>query len=284
MIRKVNTWMWQRRDDTKHVSIWWITGHQNTNNSLRYKNCHVSYVISSVQVGGASGNGPRACVFCGWDQHTWSWTMCSNISVRLDWCRFTYEIAPVFVLMEQLTLKKMREIIGWPDGEGDGIFSPGNRSPETCIQNSRVIASEYVGRWWECFHCSFPQEVPSPTCIAWWLPDTSSSPRWRPKAWQLHPDWCSSLQSMWVEPPSPRTGASGTAGCFLHVRWWKRSLPEPLFHQESQCSSGVWNRQPDPPENRWEVCIASSAGTSSMTLSKWWCLIHLLNVMFSIYN
>lgn len=45
------------------------------------------------------------------------------------WCvhvsRFTYEIAPVFVLMEQLTLKKMREIVGWPSGEGDGIFSPG---------------------------------------------------------------------------------------------------------------------------------------------------------------
>ncbi|KAG7272341.1 hypothetical protein CRUP_011589 [Coryphaenoides rupestris] len=38
---------------------------------------------------------------------------------------FTYEIAPVFVLMEQLTLKKMREIVGWPEGEGDGIFSPG---------------------------------------------------------------------------------------------------------------------------------------------------------------
>uniref|UniRef100_H3DHQ4 Glutamate decarboxylase 1 n=1 Tax=Tetraodon nigroviridis TaxID=99883 RepID=H3DHQ4_TETNG len=37
---------------------------------------------------------------------------------------FTYEIAPVFVLMEQLTLKKMREIVGWPGGEGDGIFSP----------------------------------------------------------------------------------------------------------------------------------------------------------------
>ncbi|XP_061548024.1 glutamate decarboxylase 1-like isoform X2 [Phycodurus eques] len=38
---------------------------------------------------------------------------------------FTYEIAPVFVLMEHLTLKKMREFIGWPEGEGDGIFSPG---------------------------------------------------------------------------------------------------------------------------------------------------------------
>uniref|UniRef100_A0A4W6C391 Glutamate decarboxylase 1b n=1 Tax=Lates calcarifer TaxID=8187 RepID=A0A4W6C391_LATCA len=40
-------------------------------------------------------------------------------------CKFTYEIAPVFVLMEQLTLKKMREMIGWPSGEGDGLFSPG---------------------------------------------------------------------------------------------------------------------------------------------------------------
>uniref|UniRef100_A0A8D0CXX9 Glutamate decarboxylase 1b n=1 Tax=Sander lucioperca TaxID=283035 RepID=A0A8D0CXX9_SANLU len=40
-------------------------------------------------------------------------------------CKFTYEIAPVFVLMEQLTLKKMREMIGWAGGEGDGLFSPG---------------------------------------------------------------------------------------------------------------------------------------------------------------
>uniref|UniRef100_A0A3B5QK34 Glutamate decarboxylase 2 n=1 Tax=Xiphophorus maculatus TaxID=8083 RepID=A0A3B5QK34_XIPMA len=38
---------------------------------------------------------------------------------------FTYEVAPVFVLLEYVTLKKMREIIGWADGRGDGIFSPG---------------------------------------------------------------------------------------------------------------------------------------------------------------
>ncbi|KAA0704948.1 Glutamate decarboxylase 2 [Triplophysa tibetana] len=38
---------------------------------------------------------------------------------------FTYEVAPVFVLLEYVTLKKMREIIGWQDGRGDGIFSPG---------------------------------------------------------------------------------------------------------------------------------------------------------------
>lgn len=29
--------------------------------------------------------------------------------------------------MEQITLKKMREIIGWPNGDGDGIFSPGKQ-------------------------------------------------------------------------------------------------------------------------------------------------------------
>lgn len=42
--------------------------------------------------------------------------------------RFTYEVAPVFVLLEYVTLKKMREIIGWEDGCGDGIFSPGTTS------------------------------------------------------------------------------------------------------------------------------------------------------------
>uniref|UniRef100_A0A8C9WLJ7 Glutamate decarboxylase 2 n=1 Tax=Scleropages formosus TaxID=113540 RepID=A0A8C9WLJ7_SCLFO len=38
---------------------------------------------------------------------------------------FTYEVAPVFVLLEYVTLKKMREMIGWPERRGDGIFSPG---------------------------------------------------------------------------------------------------------------------------------------------------------------
>lgn len=39
--------------------------------------------------------------------------------------RFTYEIAPVFTLMEEIVLTKMREIIGWQEGSGDGIFAPG---------------------------------------------------------------------------------------------------------------------------------------------------------------
>lgn len=36
---------------------------------------------------------------------------------------FTYEIAPVFILMESVVLAKMREIIGWDTG--DSILAPG---------------------------------------------------------------------------------------------------------------------------------------------------------------
>ncbi|EPY82719.1 glutamate decarboxylase 1-like protein [Camelus ferus] len=39
--------------------------------------------------------------------------------------RFTYEIAPVFTVMETVLLKKMCDIIGWGETEADGIFSPG---------------------------------------------------------------------------------------------------------------------------------------------------------------
>lgn len=37
---------------------------------------------------------------------------------------FTYEIAPVFILMETIVLAKMRDIIGWK-GYGDSILAPG---------------------------------------------------------------------------------------------------------------------------------------------------------------
>ncbi|XP_055334180.1 LOW QUALITY PROTEIN: glutamate decarboxylase-like [Paramacrobiotus metropolitanus] len=36
---------------------------------------------------------------------------------------FTYEVSPVFVLIEKIVLQKMRELIGW--SSGDGIFAPG---------------------------------------------------------------------------------------------------------------------------------------------------------------
>ena len=37
---------------------------------------------------------------------------------------FTYEISPVYTLMEEVTLEKMRSIIGWKE-PGDGILNPG---------------------------------------------------------------------------------------------------------------------------------------------------------------
>lgn len=37
----------------------------------------------------------------------------------------TYEVSPVFTLMEETVLREMREIVGYPNGKGDGIFCPG---------------------------------------------------------------------------------------------------------------------------------------------------------------
>uniref|UniRef100_W5M2R8 Glutamate decarboxylase like 1 n=1 Tax=Lepisosteus oculatus TaxID=7918 RepID=W5M2R8_LEPOC len=37
---------------------------------------------------------------------------------------YTYEVSPVFVLIEESVLKKMIEFVGWEEG-GDGMFSPG---------------------------------------------------------------------------------------------------------------------------------------------------------------
>ncbi|KAK0098454.1 hypothetical protein PV326_008217 [Microctonus aethiopoides] len=38
---------------------------------------------------------------------------------------YTYEVTPVFTLMENEILREMRKIVGWKDGNGDGIFCPG---------------------------------------------------------------------------------------------------------------------------------------------------------------
>lgn len=38
---------------------------------------------------------------------------------------YTYEVSPVFVLMEEVVLREMRAIVGWKNGAGDGLFSPG---------------------------------------------------------------------------------------------------------------------------------------------------------------
>lgn len=40
--------------------------------------------------------------------------------------RYTYEVSPVFLLVEEAVIKKMIEFIGWK--EGDGIFNPGRKT------------------------------------------------------------------------------------------------------------------------------------------------------------
>lgn len=55
--------------------------------------------------------------------------------------RFTYEVSPVFVLMEEVLLKKMQGIVGWSDDEGDGLFCPGEMCQEVTAE---IIGLEFI--------------------------------------------------------------------------------------------------------------------------------------------
>ncbi|NXT29562.1 CSAD decarboxylase, partial [Syrrhaptes paradoxus] len=63
--------------------------------------------------------------------------------------RYTYEIAPVFVLMEELVLAKLRELVGW--SSGDGIFCPGGSMSNMFAMNvarfRRFPESRRRGSW-----------------------------------------------------------------------------------------------------------------------------------------
>ena len=51
--------------------------------------------------------------------------LASFISTTTNTSMYTFEMAPVYSLMESEVLSKLRELIGWEGGKGDGIFSPG---------------------------------------------------------------------------------------------------------------------------------------------------------------
>lgn len=51
--------------------------------------------------------------------------LASFLTVATNTSMYTFEMAPVFSLMESEVLCKMREMVGWEGGQGDGIFSPG---------------------------------------------------------------------------------------------------------------------------------------------------------------
>ncbi|XP_063300895.1 cysteine sulfinic acid decarboxylase [Pelobates fuscus] len=59
-------------------------------------------------------------LFSGLDRHALTGRI---LSETLNTSQYTYEVAPVFVLMEQEVLRTLRHFIGWTTG--DGIFCPG---------------------------------------------------------------------------------------------------------------------------------------------------------------
>ncbi|NXM82524.1 CSAD decarboxylase, partial [Oenanthe oenanthe] len=62
---------------------------------------------------------------------------------------YTYEVAPVLVLMEEQVLAKLRELVGW--SSGDGIFAPGGSMSNTLAMNvarfRRFPESRSKGTW-----------------------------------------------------------------------------------------------------------------------------------------
>ncbi|NXH92200.1 CSAD decarboxylase, partial [Edolisoma coerulescens] len=64
-------------------------------------------------------------------------------------CRYTYEVAPVLLLMEEQVLAKLRELVGW--SSGDGIFAPGGSMSNMLAMNvarfRRFPESRSRGNW-----------------------------------------------------------------------------------------------------------------------------------------
>ena len=44
---------------------------------------------------------------------------------------YTYEVAPVFTVLEDQVLREMRRCVGYPNGDGDGLFVPGGSMANT---------------------------------------------------------------------------------------------------------------------------------------------------------
>ncbi|XP_014817309.1 PREDICTED: cysteine sulfinic acid decarboxylase-like, partial [Calidris pugnax] len=85
-------------------------------------------------------------LFSGLDHHALAGRF---ITEALNTSQYTYEIAPVFVLMEEVVLAKLRELVGW--SSGDGIFAPGMTWTGTIAMNvarfHRFPQSRRKGNW-----------------------------------------------------------------------------------------------------------------------------------------
>ncbi|XP_075407742.1 cysteine sulfinic acid decarboxylase isoform X1 [Tenrec ecaudatus] len=79
-------------------------------------------------------------LFSGLDPHSLAGRI---ITEALNTSQYTYEIAPVFVLMEEGVLEKLRALVGW--NSGDGVFCPGGS-----ISNMYAMNLARYQRYPEC--------------------------------------------------------------------------------------------------------------------------------------
>lgn len=95
-------------------------------------------------------------------------------------CSFTYEVAPVFVLMEAEVLRGLRQLVGWT--EGDGIFCPGGSTSNMFAMNlaryQRFPEIKTQGLWSVPRLAIFTSSEVSNVCKAmpiWGIDDTVES-------------------------------------------------------------------------------------------------------------
>ncbi|XP_023689811.1 cysteine sulfinic acid decarboxylase isoform X1 [Paramormyrops kingsleyae] len=69
-------------------------------------------------------------LFAGVDYHALAGRF---LTEALNTSQYTYEVAPVFVLMEDVVLSQLRLLVGW--GEGDGLFCPGGSASNMYAMN-----------------------------------------------------------------------------------------------------------------------------------------------------
>ncbi|NWW79999.1 CSAD decarboxylase, partial [Climacteris rufus] len=85
-------------------------------------------------------------LFSGLDHHALAGRF---LTETLNTSPYTYEVAPVLVLMEEEVLTKLRELVGW--SSGDGIFAPGGSMSNMLAMNvarfRRFPESRSRGNW-----------------------------------------------------------------------------------------------------------------------------------------
>ncbi|NWI04602.1 CSAD decarboxylase, partial [Tichodroma muraria] len=85
-------------------------------------------------------------LFSGLDHHALAGRF---LTETLNTSPYTYEVAPVLVLMEEQVLAKLRELVGW--SSGDGIFAPGGSMSNMLAMNvarfRRFPESRSRGNW-----------------------------------------------------------------------------------------------------------------------------------------